>query len=103
MLLFLLSAFFFSCPVPERFSPGRFDIVGHGHQLFHIVLSLCTLAQQEALFQDFLWRRPALVREFGEERLLLACASFPCLTLCCTMTALGMRRRAQAQLMKEQR
>uniref|UniRef100_A0A3B4TPV0 Progestin and adipoQ receptor family member 8 n=1 Tax=Seriola dumerili TaxID=41447 RepID=A0A3B4TPV0_SERDU len=82
VVLFLLSAFFFSCPVPERFAPGRYDIVGHGHQLFHILLSLCTLVQQEALFRDFLWRRPALVREFGEERLLLACASFPCLTLC---------------------
>ncbi|XP_070821852.1 membrane progestin receptor beta-like [Chaetodon trifascialis] len=103
VVLFLLSAFFFSCPVPERFSPGSFDIVGHGHQLFHILLSLCTLAQQEALFQDFLWRRPALVREFGERRLLLACASFPCLTLCCAMTAFAMRRKAQGQLMKEQR
>ncbi|XP_063336879.1 membrane progestin receptor beta-like isoform X1 [Pelmatolapia mariae] len=103
VVLFMLSAFFFSCPVPERFSPGRFDIVGHGHQLFHILLSLCTLAQQEALFHDFLWRQPAMVREFGEERLLLACASFPCLTLCCALTALAMRRQAQAQLMKEQR
>ncbi|XP_078018124.1 membrane progestin receptor beta-like [Epinephelus lanceolatus] len=101
--LFLLSAFFFSCPIPERFSSGRYDIVGHSHQLFHILLSFCTLAQQEALFHDFLWRRPALVREFGQEHLLLACTSFPCLTLCCMMTALTMRRRAQAQLTKEQR
>lgn len=97
-----MSAFFFSCPVPERFCPGRFDIVGHGHQLFHVLLSLCTLAQQEALFHDFLWRRPALLREFTEERLLLACASFPFLTLCCVVTALAMRRRAQEQLTKEQ-
>ncbi|XP_042341284.1 membrane progestin receptor beta-like [Plectropomus leopardus] len=103
VVLFLLSAFFFSCPIPERFSPGRYDIIGHGHQLFHILLSLCTLAQQEALFHDFLWRRPGLVRKFGEENLLLACASFPCLMLCCMMTALAMRRQAQAQLMKEQR
>ncbi|CAJ1049954.1 membrane progestin receptor beta-like [Xyrichtys novacula] len=103
VVLFLLSAFFFSCPVPERFYPGYFDIVGHSHQLFHVLLSLCTFVQQEALFEDFLRRRPALVRHFGEERLLLACVSFPCLTLCCTMTALAMRRRAQAQLTKEQR
>uniref|UniRef100_A0A3Q3GAP5 Progestin and adipoQ receptor family member 8 n=1 Tax=Labrus bergylta TaxID=56723 RepID=A0A3Q3GAP5_9LABR len=101
--LFLSSAFFFSFPIPESFSPGRYDILGHSHQLFHILLSVCTLVQQEALFEDFLWRRPALLRRFGEERLLLACLSFPCLTLCCTMTALFMRRRAQAQLMKEQR
>ncbi|KAM7015979.1 membrane progestin receptor beta-like [Tautogolabrus adspersus] len=103
MVLFLSSAFFFSCPIPECFAPGHVDILGHSHQIFHILLSLCTLVQQEALFEDFLWRRPALVRQFGEERLLLACISFPCLALCCTMTALSMRRRAQAQLMKEQR
>ncbi|XP_041646205.1 membrane progestin receptor beta-like [Cheilinus undulatus] len=103
MVLFPISALFFSCPIPECFSPGSFDTLGHSHQLFHILLSLCTLVQQEALFEDFLWRRPALVRQFGEERLLLACISFPCQTLCCTMTALSMRRRVQDQLMKEQR
>ncbi|XP_078115006.1 membrane progestin receptor beta-like [Sander vitreus] len=102
-MLFLLSAFFFSCPVPERCSPGGYDIVGHGHQLFHFLLCGCTLAQQEALLQDFLWRRPALLRVFGEQHLLLACASFPLLTLCCALTALTMRRRAHIQLRKEQR
>ncbi|XP_072237242.1 membrane progestin receptor beta-like [Leuresthes tenuis] len=97
VVLFLLSAFFFSCPAPECFSPGRFDIIGHGHQLSHFLLSLCTLAQQEALFQDFLWRRPALVRDFGEERLLLACASFPCVILTCGMMAVAVSRGARAQ------
>ncbi|KAG7276858.1 hypothetical protein CRUP_007995 [Coryphaenoides rupestris] len=76
MLLFTLAAFFFSCPVPERYAPGHCDNVGHGHQLFHLLLALCTLAQQEALFQDFLSRRPAMIRDFGEEGLLLACGSF---------------------------
>lgn len=103
VVLFLLAAFFFSLPVPERFSPGRYDIVGHSHQLFHILLSLCTLSQQEALFHDFLWRRLTLARKLGEEHLLLACASFPCLVVCCAVTVLGMKRRAQARLIKEQR
>ncbi|XP_062248616.1 membrane progestin receptor beta-like [Platichthys flesus] len=101
--LFLLSAVFFSCPVPECFSPGRYDIIGHSRQLFHILLSICTLVQQEALFEDFLWRRQALVREFGEERLLLACASFLGLMLCCVMTALIIKRRTHVQLLKEGR
>lgn len=96
-MLFLLSAFFFSCPVPERFSPGSFDIVGHSHQLFHILLSLCMLVQQEALFLDFLWRRPSVVREHGEEWVLLACASLPCMTFWCAGTALLMRRWARAR------
>uniref|UniRef100_A0A665WVB6 Progestin and adipoQ receptor family member 8 n=1 Tax=Echeneis naucrates TaxID=173247 RepID=A0A665WVB6_ECHNA len=70
------------------------------HQLFHILLTFCMLVQQEALFQDFVWRRPVLARQFGEEWLLLACASFLCLTFCCAVMALAMRRRAQAELMK---
>uniref|UniRef100_A0A3Q1IJR7 Uncharacterized protein n=1 Tax=Anabas testudineus TaxID=64144 RepID=A0A3Q1IJR7_ANATE len=87
VVLFLLSAFFFSCPIPEYFFPGRYDIFGHSHQLFHILLSFCMLTQQEALFQDFLWQRQGLVREFGEKHLLMACVSFACLLLCCMMTA----------------
>ncbi|KAM4593319.1 membrane progestin receptor beta-like isoform 1-T2 [Odontesthes bonariensis] len=97
VVLFPLSAFFFSCPIPERFCPGRFDLVGHGHQLSHVLLALCALAQQEALFRDFLWRRPALFRQFGAGRLLRACASFPCLALTCAGTAAAVSRRAQAQ------
>ncbi|KAM8893453.1 membrane progestin receptor beta-like [Spinachia spinachia] len=84
VVLFLLSAFFFPVPVSVHVHPGR--------QLSRVLLSLCILAQQEALFQDFLWRRAALVRELGEERLLLACASLPGLAVCCTTTALAMRR-----------
>ncbi|XP_051800867.1 membrane progestin receptor beta-like [Acanthochromis polyacanthus] len=72
--LFLLSFFFFSCPVPECFAPGRYDIIGHAHQLSHILSALGTLVQQEALFHDFLWRRPTLIRRFGEQRLLLVCS-----------------------------
>ncbi|CAL8243564.1 unnamed protein product [Lota lota] len=102
MLLFMLAAFFFSCPVPERYAPGHFDNVGHGHQLFHLLLALCTLAQQEALFQDFLSRRPAMIRDFGEESLLLACGSFLLLALCSGLIAIVMRRRACMRLGKEQ-
>ncbi|XP_068596732.1 membrane progestin receptor beta-like [Brachionichthys hirsutus] len=94
VVLFPLSAFFFSCPIPECFAPGLFDFIGRSHQLFHILLAVCTLVQQEALFQDFLWRRPAVLREFGEAWLLMACASFPCLMVCCGVTAhAGWRRR----------
>ncbi|XP_035991700.1 membrane progestin receptor beta-like [Fundulus heteroclitus] len=93
--LSLLSAFFFSCSSPERLSPGSFDFLGHSRQLFHVLLSLCTVVQQEALFRDFLWRRPALARLFGAERLLLACTSFLWLTSCCGMAALALRSRLQ--------
>ncbi|XP_054618621.1 membrane progestin receptor beta [Dunckerocampus dactyliophorus] len=62
---FLLCAVFFSCPIPERFFPGRCDFVGQGHQIFHLFLSLCTLFQQEALFQDYVRRRDTVVEIFG--------------------------------------
>uniref|UniRef100_A0A3Q2VEK9 Progestin and adipoQ receptor family member VIII n=1 Tax=Haplochromis burtoni TaxID=8153 RepID=A0A3Q2VEK9_HAPBU len=42
---FLLSALFFSCSIPEPFFPGNCDFVGQGHQIFHVLLSLCTLSQ----------------------------------------------------------
>lgn len=76
--------------------------MGQGHQIFHVLLSLCTLIQQEALFQDFLWRRPALVRQYGEERLLLVCISVPCLAGCCAATTFIMRGRPRAGHMKIQ-
>ncbi|KAJ8410307.1 hypothetical protein AAFF_G00202880 [Aldrovandia affinis] len=95
---FLLAALFFSCPVPERFFPGRCDIVGHGHQIFHLFLSLCTLCQLEALFEDFLACRRDVVQVHGEEHLLLACASFPLLVLCSALTAGAMRKSVQRRL-----
>ncbi|XP_068174472.1 membrane progestin receptor beta-like [Antennarius striatus] len=103
VVLFPLALFFFSCPVPECFAPGRFDLIGRSHQLFHFLLSVCILVQQEALFQDFLWRRPALLRAFGEAWLLTACASFLFVTVCCGATAYSGWRRGQAQPMTEQR
>uniref|UniRef100_A0A3P8RL51 Progestin and adipoQ receptor family member 8 n=1 Tax=Amphiprion percula TaxID=161767 RepID=A0A3P8RL51_AMPPE len=95
--LFLLSFFFFSCPVPERFAPGRYDIIGHAHQLSHILSALGTLIQQEALFHDFLWRRPALIRRFREQRLLVASCCFCCLVVCCCMTVVRVRRRGEEE------
>ncbi|XP_035768640.1 membrane progestin receptor alpha-like [Neolamprologus brichardi] len=80
------------------------DYVGVAVYQYGCALALCLYSSNTAWRQSMLGqRRPAMVREFGEERLLLACASFPCLTLCCALTALAMRRQAQAQLMKEQR
>ncbi|MEQ2297693.1 hypothetical protein AMECASPLE_037197 [Ameca splendens] len=102
VVLSLLSAYFLSCSSPECFSPGSFDVLGHSHQLFHVLLSLCMLVQQEALFRDFLWRRPALPRLFGEEHLLLACASILWLTFSCSLTALALRRRVQTWLTTEE-
>lgn len=98
---FLMAAFFFSCPVPERFFPGKCDIVGHGHQIFHIFLVMCTMCQMEAVFKDFLVQRSLVVHVHGEWSLWLAVGSFFVLVLCSILTAARMRQRVQRQLQKE--
>ncbi|KAJ0056493.1 hypothetical protein NL108_008335 [Boleophthalmus pectinirostris] len=92
VVLFLLAALFFSCPVPECLSPGGFDILGHSRQLLQVLLTLSIVCQQEALLQDFSWRRAGLVRRVGEESLLWSCAVFSVVTLSCSVTALALRR-----------
>lgn len=92
----LLSTFFSCSPVPECFSPGTFDLVGHSRQLSGLLLALSTLVQQEALCQDFLRRRPAIVREYGEQRLLLTGLSFfICLALAGAVMVLATRGKQQ--------
>lgn len=38
--------------IPEKFAPGKFDIVGHSHQWFHLFLSLGTVQQLNSLEYD---------------------------------------------------
>uniref|UniRef100_A0A3Q3LLS0 Progestin and adipoQ receptor family member VIII n=1 Tax=Mastacembelus armatus TaxID=205130 RepID=A0A3Q3LLS0_9TELE len=95
---FLLSAVFFSFPIPECFFPGHCDFVGQGHQIFHVFLSLCTMFQLEALFQDYAKRRDMVVEVFGKRQLWWACVSFPALFTCCILTALITMRHMKKQL-----
>lgn len=99
---FLLSALFFSCPIPERFFPGRCDFVGQGHQIFHLFLSLCTVFQLEALFRDYARRRNEVVEVFGERQLWLACSSILALFLCCILTALITMKHVNKKLHRKQ-
>lgn len=85
---FLSAALFFSCPIPERFFPGHCDFVCQGHQIFHLFLSLCTIFQLEALFQDYARRRDSIVELFGETQLRWACVSSLAVFTCCILTAL---------------
>ncbi|KAL7887989.1 hypothetical protein AOLI_G00029630 [Acnodon oligacanthus] len=101
MAFFMKAAFFFSCPVPELFCPGRCDIVGHGHQIFHLFLVMCTMCQMEAVCKDFLTQRRFMVQVHGEWTILLAGGSFVVLVLCSILTAGLMRRRVQRQLQKQ--
>ncbi|KAG7255931.1 hypothetical protein CRUP_031246 [Coryphaenoides rupestris] len=113
MVLFLLSVIFFSCPVPERFlSPGRCDFLGQGHQIFHVLLALCSLCQGEALLGEYArWRREAgvgagagpllLWGEFGAEQIWWACALHPVVGGCGLLTAALASRHKRRQLERE--
>ena len=47
-----VSAFFFSSHFPETLFPGKFDIIGQGHQLFHVLIPILSLRQLESAFID---------------------------------------------------
>ena len=51
---FILSGILFSFHQPERIFPGKFDIWGHGHQLFHISLLVSTGTTLYASYIDLL-------------------------------------------------
>ncbi|XP_075396506.1 membrane progestin receptor delta [Tenrec ecaudatus] len=57
LLCALLTAFLFTSHLPERLAPGRFDYIGHSHQLFHICAVLGTHFQLEAVLADMGARR----------------------------------------------
>ncbi|XP_033738199.1 membrane progestin receptor beta-like [Pecten maximus] len=48
----LVSVFFFSSHFPERLFPGKFDIVGQGHQIFHVLCVAGTLLEFKAAYID---------------------------------------------------
>ncbi|XP_053319570.1 membrane progestin receptor gamma isoform X2 [Spea bombifrons] len=56
-ILAFLTAFLFATHLPERLAPGRFDYVGHSHQLFHVCAILGTYLQMEVLIMDMNLRR----------------------------------------------
>ncbi|XP_041444114.1 membrane progestin receptor gamma-B isoform X3 [Xenopus laevis] len=62
-LLAFLTAFLFSTHLPERLAPGRFDYVGHSHQLFHVCGVMGTYIQMEVLIKDMNLRREWLVEK----------------------------------------
>ncbi|XP_004589282.2 membrane progestin receptor delta isoform X2 [Ochotona princeps] len=57
LLCALLTGFLFTSHLPERLAPGRFDYIGHSHQLFHVCAVLGTHFQLEAVLADMGSRR----------------------------------------------
>ncbi|XP_061118325.1 membrane progestin receptor alpha-B-like [Conger conger] len=96
---FLASAVFFSCGVPERWLPGRCDFLPQGHQLFHLLMVLCTCGQIHGSHLDYLQRR-ALYTQTQSAALLpgLLLSLFALLALTCILTCVLMTRTASRLL-----
>ncbi|XP_073677908.1 membrane progestin receptor alpha-like [Garra rufa] len=76
VVFFLSSAFFFTQPVPERWFPGHCDFLGQGHQVFHVLMVLCTVCQIHASYLDYINRRDLYVKLHSDGEALFFVALF---------------------------
>jgi adiponectin receptor len=54
--LYILGAGIYAARVPERLMPGRFDIVGSSHQIFHVLVVCAATAHLTGLLKAFDYR-----------------------------------------------
>ncbi|XP_051527921.1 progestin and adipoQ receptor family member VII, a [Myxocyprinus asiaticus] len=87
---FLSSAFFFTQPFPERWFPGHCDFLGQGHQVFHVLLVLCTLCQIHASYLDYLNRRHLYVHLHSGGEALFFVVLYILTVVTCALIALYM-------------
>ncbi|XP_035671649.1 membrane progestin receptor alpha-like [Branchiostoma floridae] len=57
ILLVPIGGFFHVSEMPQSFFPGFCDVIGHGHQIFHVIMSTSFMIQLEASFTDLQNRR----------------------------------------------
>ncbi|KAJ8334915.1 hypothetical protein SKAU_G00405540 [Synaphobranchus kaupii] len=100
---FLSSAFFFTQPLPERWLPGRCDFLGQGHQLFHVLLVLCTLCQIQASHLDYVGRRALYGRLHGDGEARFFLVLFVATGLACASIAVFMARKVGRLLERRDR
>lgn len=56
-LFYGVGAVIYVARIPERWKPGAFDIVGHSHQIFHVLVVAAALAHCAASLMIMEWRR----------------------------------------------
>ncbi|KAM1093124.1 hypothetical protein ACFX2I_020232 [Malus domestica] len=56
-ILYASGAAFYVTRIPERWKPGKFDVVGHSHQIFHVFVVLGALAHGAATLVVMDFRR----------------------------------------------
>ena len=79
MVWFVVAGFFYGTDMPQRIFPGRFDFLGHSHQIFHACIVIVSLKQLDALFLDIkrlqphfdVIEMPSFLESFGSIFLLI--------------------------------
>lgn len=54
--LYILGASIYAARVPERLRPGKFDLFGHSHQIFHVLVVCAAVAHLTGLLKAFDYR-----------------------------------------------
>lgn len=52
-VLYMLGAGIYAARVPEKWSPGRFDIWGSSHQIFHVLVVMAAASHLVGLIKGF--------------------------------------------------
>lgn len=103
-LLLLATAFFFSSHLPEKFWPGKFDIIGQGHHVFHVMSVVLAVKHLSTSYKDSIEysRGPEALRP-SLGFLLFYITMFG---VACSVTVLAMRpfvkRRIRGDMQHEQ-
>ncbi|KAH3701098.1 membrane progestin receptor gamma-like [Dreissena polymorpha] len=64
ILMMYVAGFLYGTHFPERLFPGRFDIIGHSHQLFHMCTILGTMNQIQAILYDMKEKKRDLIENW---------------------------------------
>lgn len=59
-ILYILGAVIYAMRVPERIWPGKFDILGSSHQIFHVLVVCAALSHLQGLLRAFDYRHSGL-------------------------------------------
>ncbi|XP_069372734.1 progestin and adipoQ receptor family member VII, a [Paralichthys olivaceus] len=98
VMFFLICSFFFTFPLFERCFPGRCDFVGQSHQIFHVLLSCCTLCQIHASHLDYVGRRELYSRLHGSGEVALFAGLYGVTLVMCALISAFMLRKVKQML-----
>ena len=54
-LFYCIGAVFYSSKVPERWFPGKFDLIGHSHQIWHLFVLAAAFWHFNGIYKTFLF------------------------------------------------